>query len=61
MGTIPLCPLSFAGQEIAHVCVEENCAWYLKSYKTCSVYVLAHNAALEIRKKQNEKQQNDTQ
>ena len=46
------CPIMSAGTDIIQVCIQENCAWYLKSYKTCSVYVLAHNAALDIKKKQ---------
>ena len=52
MNQTPVCPLISAGKEIPQVCVEENCAWYIKNYKTCSVYVLAHNAALEIKQKQ---------
>ena len=34
------------------LCQQEDCAWYLKNYKSCSVYVLAHDAALNIREKQ---------
>ena len=52
MSSIPICPLMSAGAEISVVCEQENCAWYIKNYKTCSVYILAHNAALEIKKKQ---------
>lgn len=47
-----ICPLISAGKDISQVCEEENCAWYMKSYKTCSVYILAHNAALNIKDKQ---------
>ncbi|MFH0702021.1 MAG: hypothetical protein V2B14_00580 [bacterium] len=52
MTQTPICPLMSAGNEIPQICVEETCAWYMKSYKTCAVYVLSHNAALEIKKKQ---------
>lgn len=48
------CPLMSAGQERSIICLQEDCAWYMKSYKTCSVYILAHNAALDIKKKQSE-------
>ena len=34
------------------VCQQEDCAWYMKNFKTCAVYVLAHDAALNIRAKQ---------
>ncbi|MFA6988966.1 MAG: hypothetical protein WC197_02755 [Candidatus Gastranaerophilaceae bacterium] len=53
--TIPKCPLMSAGQNISIVCEQENCAWYLKAYKTCAVYILAHNAALDIKNKQDQK------
>jgi len=55
--SIPKCPVMSAGQDITIVCVQENCAWYLKNYKTCAVYILAHNAALDIKKKQAESNQ----
>ena len=41
-----------AGNDIQIVCSQERCAWYMKSYKTCSVYLLAHNAVLDIKEKQ---------
>ena len=34
------------------LCQQEDCAWYLKNYKSCAMYVLAHDAALNIRAKQ---------
>jgi hypothetical protein len=49
---IPFCPLMSAGSDIERVCTQERCAWYLKAYNTCSVYLLAHNAALDIQAKQ---------
>ena len=52
MATIPVCPLLSAGSDIDMVCLKENCAWYMKNYKTCSIYVIAHNAALDIKGKQ---------
>lgn len=52
MAEIPICPMMSAGNPVNQVCAQEECAWYMKSYKTCSVYILAHNAALDIKKKQ---------
>jgi len=49
---IPFCPLMSAGSSIEVICTQERCAWYLKNYKMCSMYVMAHNAALEIQGKQ---------
>lgn len=52
---LPYCPLMSAGSSIEVVCTQDRCAWYLKNYKMCSVYVLAHNAALDIQQKQTKK------
>lgn len=52
MSNIPICPLMSAGNDIDRVCLEENCAWYMKNNKSCSVYILAYNAVLDIKKKQ---------
>jgi len=52
---IPTCPLMSAGNEIQVLCSQDKCAWYMKSYKTCSVYLLAHDAALNIKEKQAKK------
>ena len=52
MSETPKCPLMSTGNNISQICLQDECAWYLKAYKTCSVHVLAHNAALEIKKKQ---------
>lgn len=49
---IPICPLMSAGNEITILCSQDKCAWYMKNYKTCSVYILAHDAALNIKEKQ---------
>lgn len=49
---IPICPLISAGKDIPQLCQQENCAWFVKAYRMCSVYVLAHNAALDIKTKQ---------
>ncbi len=46
------CPLMSAGSEYPIVCTQEKCAWYMKNYKTCSMYILAHDAALNIKTKQ---------
>lgn len=52
---IPICPLMSAGNDVCIVCAQETCAWYMKNYKTCSVYLLAHNAVLDIKEKQSRK------
>ena len=31
--SIPLCPLMSVGSQVEIVCMQENCAWYLKNYK----------------------------
>ncbi|MGN0005432.1 MAG: hypothetical protein ACI37Z_05620 [Candidatus Gastranaerophilaceae bacterium] len=49
---IPSCPLMSIAQPSEILCVQESCAWYVKSYKMCAVYLLGHNAALDIRSKQ---------
>ena len=54
MSKIPVCPLMSAGQQMAIICQQEDCAWYMKSYKACSIYLLAHDAALDIKQKQSE-------
>jgi hypothetical protein len=51
-GNIPVCPLISAGQDIPRLCEQEKCAWYIKAYKTCAVYVMGHNSALDIKLKQ---------
>lgn len=51
---IPICPIMSTGKEYTSVCAQETCAWYVKNYKTCSVYLLAHNAALDIKEKLNQ-------
>ena len=56
MALIPVCPLLSAGKDMNMVCIQENCAWYMKNYKTCSVYLLAHNAALDVKVKQSQMQ-----
>ena len=53
--SIPICPIMSAGNDIQIVCSQEKCAWYMKNYKTCSVYILAHNAVLDIKAKQPKK------
>ena len=52
---IPLCPLMMAGNEMQIVCAQERCALYMKNYKTCSIYILAHDAAINIKEKQSKK------
>ena len=50
--TITLCPLMSVGSQVEIVCMQENCAWYLKNYKIYSVYMMAHNAMLDVQAKQ---------
>ena len=49
---IPFCPLMSAGKEIESICAQERCAWYMKNFKVCSMYMLAHDAALDVQAKQ---------
>ena len=49
---IPLCPLMSVGSQVEIVCMQENCAWYLKNYKISSVYMMAHNSMLDVQAKQ---------
>ena len=52
---IPFCPLMSAGNSVEVVCTEERCAWYLKNYKMCAMYIMAYNSAMEIQSKQSAK------
>jgi len=49
---LPICPLMSAGASMDMVCTLDRCAWYIPSTKKCSVYMMAHNALLEITSKQ---------
>lgn len=53
--TIPICPLISAGKDVNSVCAQENCAWYIQNLKTCAIYVMAHNALLDVKAKQGAK------
>ena len=53
---IPVCPLMSAGNDITIVCSQEKCAWYMLNLKKCAVYMLGHNATLEVKEKMNKKQ-----
>ena len=46
------CPMMSDANGNYILCLQEECAWYLKNYKSCSMYVLAHDAAMNIRAKQ---------
>lgn len=52
---IPFCPLMSSSGVKEVVCIQERCAWYLKKYKMCAMYLVAHNAALDIKDKQSKK------
>ena len=49
---IPICPLKSAGNTIDIICSQERCAWYIKPYKMCSVYVIGYQSAMEMQKQQ---------
>lgn len=50
---IPFCPLLSAGMvDDTRICLQEGCAWYVTSSKTCAMYVIAHNNILDIKAKQ---------
>ncbi len=49
---IPYCPLLSAGAPDYRVCLQENCAWWQASTKTCIASVISHNAILDIKQKQ---------
>ena len=49
---IPTCPMSMSNPNGAHICIQENCAWYMSNTKTCAIYVVGHNNVLEIKQKQ---------
>ena len=49
---IPICPLMSVGSQVEIVCIQENCAWYLKNYKVCSMFMVAHNSMLDVQAKQ---------
>ena len=53
---IPCCPLLSAGTDVDKICMQDSCAWYLKKFKICSVYMLAHEAAMNVQAKQAKKQ-----
>ncbi len=51
-GGIPGCPLMSINKDSVVLCMQEECAWYVKSFKMCSVYLMGHNAAMDIKIKQ---------
>ena len=48
---IPFCPMISQGGEL-RICLQEKCAWWVASTKTCVAYVVAHNNILDIKNKQ---------
>lgn len=50
-GQLPVCPLMSAGNEIPIICVQDRCAWYISNLKKCSMYVVGHNAMLDVKSK----------
>ena len=49
---LPFCPLLSAGAPDYRIGLQENCAWYVQSTKTCVAYVIGHNNILDIKAKQ---------
>ena len=47
------CPILSIGSPNDKVCIQESCAWYMNNTKTCAMYIMAHNAILDIKEKQN--------
>ncbi|MCR5261281.1 MAG: hypothetical protein K6C94_05530 [Candidatus Gastranaerophilales bacterium] len=51
-GGIPACPIMSIAQPSEVLCIQDACAWYSKNYKMCAVFLVGHNAALDIKAKQ---------
>ena len=49
---IPYCPMSMSNPNGPQVCLQESCAWWTASTKTCVGYVIGHRNVLEIKEKQ---------
>ena len=47
--TLLTCPLLSANSEYNKMCVQDRCAWYMKSTRTCAVAVMAHESVLRIK------------
>jgi len=58
--SIPICPLMSTAESVA-ICAQEQCNWYIKNYKVCAVFMLGHEAALNVKQKQLQKQQKSEQ
>lgn len=52
-----ICPLLSANSEYNKMCVQDRCAWYMKSTRTCAVAVIAHESVLKIKATQTQKPQ----
>lgn len=46
------CPLLSANSEYNKMCVQDRCAWYMKSTRTCAVSVMAHESVMRIKNMQ---------
>ncbi len=53
MKNTPICPLMTQGEEAVRLCEQEKCAWYIQGVQACSMYVMAKEALLTIKEKQN--------
>ena len=50
------CPLLSANSEYNKMCVQDRCAWYMKSTRTCAVAVMAHESVMKIKDLQSKQQ-----
>lgn len=49
------CPILSIGSTTEKVCLQEDCAWFMNSTKTCAMYIMAHDSILNIKEKQTKK------
>ena len=49
------CPLLSANSEYNKMCVQDRCAWYMKSTRTCAVAIMAHESIMRIKNMQTPK------
>ena len=53
------CPLLSANSEYNKMCVQDRCAWYMKSTRTCAVAIMAHESIMRIKNMQSPKPNTD--
>ena len=50
------CPLLSANCEYNKMCVQDRCAWFIKSARTCSMAILGHESIMKIKAMQEKEQ-----